>query len=213
MVLIFAGHSDGKIVPGVIAQPDQMAAEKPDTVKIDKWDSTALKNALDDAVKSIMLEELRYVERFTLVDIRLALSTLAVGLALFAIAWDYLYPFPLSRYVLLVCACLYFLVSGVLTLYSMLVERCIFFVAVQRDQARIEHDRVCEVSSKLKRFDDKYNLEMCYKEGGRVPKRSASVQRCVAEFVDTNGVVVKSQLKPVVLQLHSRVARAASKKE
>lgn len=54
-----------------------------------------------------MIGDFGCVEDFTIVDRRLTLCTLACGFSLFALVYDYLYPFPLSGIVLAVCAIRY----------------------------------------------------------------------------------------------------------
>lgn len=66
-------------------------------VKINKWDGSAVKHAFDDAVKSALLERPNSVECFGLIDGRLFICALAVGVACLALVWDYYYPFPLSK--------------------------------------------------------------------------------------------------------------------
>lgn len=65
---------------------------------MNKWDGSAVKHALDDAVKNALLERPNCVENFCLVDGRLFICGLAVGIALLALGWDHQYPFPQSRY-------------------------------------------------------------------------------------------------------------------
>ncbi len=60
-----------------------------------------MKNSLDDAVKEVLTERLNYDEDHGLMDIRLVICGLAVAVAMFALAWDYFYPFPASRYKIL----------------------------------------------------------------------------------------------------------------
>lgn len=46
----------------------------------------------------IFTKKLKYIEDYRLIDGRLAICAVAVGAAMFALIWDYLYPFPLSKY-------------------------------------------------------------------------------------------------------------------
>jgi hypothetical protein len=54
----------------------------------------AVKNALDDAVREVMTVRLPYIENHSLMDGRLLICGIAVATAMFALLWDYLYPFP-----------------------------------------------------------------------------------------------------------------------
>jgi len=58
-------------------------------------------------ILQVLTDQLGFVESHRLMDGRLALCTVAVGFALFALIWDYLYPFPLSRSVLIMCVVSY----------------------------------------------------------------------------------------------------------
>ena len=54
-----------------------------------------------------MKKEYSYTESFNLVDIRLFICTTACLFSLFAVAYDYLHPFPESKYVLATCSIRY----------------------------------------------------------------------------------------------------------
>lgn len=122
----------------------------------------------------IFTNKLKYIEDYRLIDGRLIICAIAVGTALFALVWDYLYPFPLSRYCiippsrgfysstqpivvfhifyrpyLIYCVVFYFSMMGVLTLYVTYVEQGVFVIIIQRDPTGFDPDIVWEASSTL----------------------------------------------------------------
>jgi len=136
-------------------------------VKINKWDGNAAKNALDDAVRKLLSERFGYIERTHFIDIRLFLATIAVGFALFALLWDWLHPFPKSKFVLIICVAAYFLLMSALQLYTMFVEKGTFYVAVDEDPTGTKGDSYWSFSSTLKRFDHMYTLEGRYESADK----------------------------------------------
>ena len=193
----------------------QNTTEVKEAVKVYKWDGTAVKNALDDAVKEVMTNKLPYKENFGLKDGRLVICGVAVGVAMFALLWDFLYPFPLSRPVLIGCVTTYFILMGILTLYTtfkvgLLVkqtfkryfqyfsqEKGIFVVVMQKDPAGLDPDSTWEASSNMKKYDDKYELSLTFIDGKTKAKRESTVTKSVGDFVDENGVICQDILEVI----------------
>lgn len=94
----------------------------------------------------------------------------------------------------------YFLMMGILTLYTTYKEKGIFAVCIQKDGSKKE--RVWEASSHLAKYDDKYNLSLSYKDA-KGSKREASSKKSVANFIDVNGRVVHELVESEVSRLHN----------
>ena len=84
---------------------------------------------------------------------RLFISTIAVLVSLYGILYDYLHPFPESKFVLICCVALYFVFIGILTIYTTYIEKGCFAAAKQHDDS-LKKPNVWRLSSKQKKYSN-----------------------------------------------------------
>ncbi|XP_067948228.1 signal peptidase complex subunit 2-like [Watersipora subatra] len=170
--------------------------------KVDKWDPTAVKNALDDATKKMMKDEFKCDEDHSLMNGRLGLSIVAVSFSGFAVLWDYLHPFPESRSVLIICASAYAILTAILTAYIMFMEKGIFYTGLEKDKAGIDPPSIWKFTSAQKKYDDVYELTVEYKDGVKGGDFiEAKLKSSVTKFVDENGTVREDIFMPRIKKL------------
>ena len=178
-----------------------------DAVQVDKWDGSAVKNALDDAVKTVLIEKFGYEECHSLMDKRLAICLTAVAAAAVALVYDYLHPFPASRTVLISCVAAYFALMVVLTFYTTFVEKGIFLVLLKHDASGIDPVARWTISSNLKRFDDEYSLQLEHQAARGAKVQEATLTKSVANWFTVDGELLYSKFEAEVLKLHDSLLK------
>ncbi|KAF7234363.1 hypothetical protein EG68_11408 [Paragonimus skrjabini miyazakii] len=178
-----------------------MAATSDEGVVVNRWNATAVKNALDDATKKALSVKYNLVESHYLFDGRLFLCTISVLIAGFALAWDFFYPHPQSRTVLIVCVISYFILSGIISIYVLYVEKNIFYVAKRPDPTGVDPPDVWQLSSHMNKYDPTYNLSLVVIDGENKKSKSASLKRSIADFFDVKGRFRMDLYNPVAIKL------------
>jgi len=167
-----------------------------DIITVDKWDSSQVKNVLDETAKQVLLQHFKYDESNLLVDIRLFLCALPVASAFFALIYDFLHPFPESAPVLKICVYAYIFLIIILTLYSTFVESNTILIAYKKGGPKRRSMIKIKLISKMKRFDDQYTLIL------ETPKSKESWTKSVGNYFDVNGVFVQEKFERDVVKLH-----------
>lgn len=182
------------------AGPTKMKFDNP--VPINKWNASAIKYALDDTIKKVAKEEFGFVENFSLMDQRLAICTVACSFSGFALIYDYLNPFPASRTVLAGCAICYFIMMGVLTLFTMYKEDSITMVALEKDEAGVGPDNVWTYRTSMSKYSDVYGLKVTFQDGETAQIRKAETEKSVSYWFDKEGNMVHQKFFAELKTLH-----------
>lgn len=175
-------------------------------VKIEKWDGSKVKHALDDAAKKIM-NEFGYEESHSLTDQRLAICTVACTLSLGALVYDYFFPFPASKYVLGFCSLGYFTLMLVFTIFVAFKEKNYVYWGVQKDKAGLGPVHYWSVQSSLKRYDHIYTIIIAFHHGKTNQRTEATISKSIGSWFDTDGYLVEQELMKDVKALHAEVLR------
>eukprot|EP00128_Syssomonas_multiformis_P013369 Colp12_sorted_trinity150504_noHs@29842 len=170
-------------------------------VKVDKWDGVQVKNGLDDAVKAGVKERIGFEEDFKYTDLKLGICLLACSFSMFALAYGYFVPFPDCELVLGVCSVSYFVLMGVLSLFTLFKEKKIIMWAYKNSNGKT--DRL-EVSTTLPKFESTYTITLALLKDGQAPK-TASSKKSIGAFIDQNGVVVTDLVGTEVRNLFKRL--------
>jgi len=166
-------------------------------VKINKFDVSALKQSLDDAVVKYVTDDLEYQEDHNLSNIKLLLGLF--GCVLAVIAHFYPTPFPANKNVLIVCAASYFISSGILQYIASYKQRDVILFTKPAKAGK-----ALEISSHMNKFDPKYTLTIRHKGG----KSEATFTKPVTEWFTASGVLVSEaftkQVKQTLSQLEAK---------
>ncbi|VDM23420.1 unnamed protein product [Hydatigera taeniaeformis] len=197
-------------------------------ITINKWDANAAKHALDDTTKEIMKSHFGLSENFRLIDTRLMLCTASVLFTVIALVYDYLCPYPESRYVLIVCIVSYpfrndryFINTSILSWHAYFVEGNIFFVGIQPDKSGLDPPNKWTFASQIKKFfrlsfnnpfrySPDYRLTLTYLDGTTNKQSTVEAVKTIDCFFDEKGKLCSAQLESFILSVCKDVA---SKKE
>lgn len=106
------------------------------------------------------------------------------------------------------CVASYFVLMGILTIYTTYVEKGIFAVAIQGD-GNGKTLRKWTASSEMKKYDDKYTLSLSVKDSKNV--REVSITKSCASYIDVDGVVCTDLVANELKRLYNSLNNAEKK--
>lgn len=81
-----------------------------------------------------------------------------------------------------------------------------YIISPFRDPAGFDPDFIWEASSYLKKYDDKYNVVLSVKNDATGVLNETSFVKSVANFIDTNGVIIPELVENFVAKMHDSLS-------
>ena len=186
-------------------EDDEYEEDEMELLQVDLGDMVKLKQVLDEAVASVILEKLNEDYRWD--NFKLSIMALACVFAM--VAQFAPIPFPESRPLLGVCGCAYFLLSGVLQLIATFIDKdCILLTkpwAPENGKTKNEmlQKYGVRVRSNLPRFSEWYSVILEFKmDEGKSPYTEEKWS--VGKFFDKEGFFDEFGLMKEVDKLFER---------
>ncbi|GHJ86884.1 hypothetical protein NliqN6_3286 [Naganishia liquefaciens] len=194
------------------------------SVHINKANLVELKNACDDAVKSIMKEH-QFTEIHTHTDIKLALGWIAVLVAAGTAGYSYKYGFEQTRGIAMAGVVAYFVLSGIQLLYAYYFEGSKIYTGKRKSLSKRIETELIRISSRTiphpssasstlpPASHPRYLLNVSYRRSANANKsllRRARllVDASYGELVDVKGGVEYERIRDWLAEVLGRVGGA-----
>eukprot|EP00029_Vermamoeba_vermiformis_P014552 TRINITY_DN966_c0_g1_i1.p1 TRINITY_DN966_c0_g1~~TRINITY_DN966_c0_g1_i1.p1 ORF type:complete len:193 (+),score=77.83 TRINITY_DN966_c0_g1_i1:45-581(+) len=147
-------------------------------IKINNYDTVAVKQLLDDQIIKLMNDEEDYTEDTRLSDLKLVLGAISCVLAV--VSHFYPLPFPANLSLLIACSVSYFVLSAVLQYIASYIERDSIYASSLKDTRKPG----ARVRTQLGKYEHEYRIVI----ESRTKSQRVEVKQSIAAWFDAQGV-------------------------
>ncbi|KAI7883053.1 microsomal signal peptidase 25 kDa subunit [Lichtheimia hyalospora FSU 10163] len=159
-----------------------------------KYDSTQLKNAIDDEVRRFFGKERDYQEGHLHTDIKLVLGYGSCLLAGGAFLFEYYSSFDEAKPVLWVSVIVFWILQAISWIYTTFVEKNEIFVGYKHDPKTGERHGIVTVSADAHRHSPLYTLTLRFQDQVHHKVSTIKGEKNVNTWFTEEGVLVKEAL-------------------
>ena len=197
-------------------EEEEYEEDELELLQVDLGDMVKLKQVLDEAVASVVLEKLD--EDYHWDNFKLSIMAMACVFAM--VAQFAPIPFPDSRPLLGVCGCAYFILSGVLQLIATFIDKDAILLTqplnpdATNDTKKTKTNNEMlkkhgvRVRSSMPRFSEWYTVVLEFKMDGDATPPYVEQKWSVGKFFDKEGFFDEFGLMKEVEDLYARLERA-----
>eukprot|EP01095_Lingulamoeba_sp_RSL-Kostka_P014700 TRINITY_DN6527_c0_g2_i1.p1 TRINITY_DN6527_c0_g2~~TRINITY_DN6527_c0_g2_i1.p1 ORF type:complete len:180 (-),score=33.44 TRINITY_DN6527_c0_g2_i1:74-613(-) len=171
--------------------------ESSSVVKVDKYDTNAVKNAIDDAIIEYFGEDMKLKRNFNISNIQLILGFIGCCCAL--VAQFYPEPFPDNKTVLYIVCPLYFIISLLLTLVSSFWEKDQIF-----ESRATRSLKPIIVRTDFPLYTDMFTISIEFKDN---PEKKIKVVKSITSWFTKKGELQTSELKADVGDIFNKLRK------
>ncbi|KAK4517769.1 uncharacterized protein ATC70_001113 [Mucor velutinosus] len=173
-----------------------------------KYDSTQIKNAVDDELSRYFSEDQQFVQSHIHTDIKLLLGYVSCFIAGGSFLYEYKTSFNDALTVTTVCVVIYWVIQAISFAYGYLVEKDELFIGTKKVDGKATS--TLKISGKIDKYSPIYQLCLNYTDISTGKTVSHKIEPNVTTWFDTKGVLVKqtmdselnSYLSTLVQKLH-----------
>jgi len=172
-----------------------------DPVVVDIYNQADLKNALDDAIKKLLLEVYGFKENHYVMNVKLLLGYAACLFAGIGGAYSYVNSFQDSKLLLAFCCTIYFILTGIMTLFVMFVEGSQIFAGSKTGPV---DSQIIRVTTETRKYDEMVTITVFQKSEKGAPYSHQTKKSSIGKWFDVKGRLAFDKVKEDLEELLSK---------
>eukprot|EP01134_Creolimax_fragrantissima_P001877 CFRG1877T1 len=177
-------------------------SKEKEKVLVEKWNIVKARYAMDDALKAAIVNR-GFVEDHTYTDVKLVTEVIAVSVAGVALYYSHFNSGPNVDILVSACVVIYFVLSGLVQLFQLLVTRSVIMRAHKED-TKGSSQLVTVRAYMEKQPPHMYTFSIELTSQSKKPKHPFKKTASIGDYIDERGFVHADKMESVVTSILSK---------